>query len=170
MVDTQTRMMKKTFTKVIFLFVCLAHTTGLCFTSYSPDFLTKKNYTLKADSCVNNGNVTNHLDGAAVASSGANNAMNGVRLNAQLAGQEIAGGHALAKHASELGVTTSAQLAARVEQIIMNPSEVRYLSGGRIAYWDNVSQTVVIRNPSAVDGGTIFKPVKGKVYFMEDLQ
>jgi len=42
--------MKTALVKVIFLFMCLAHTTGLCFTSYSPDFLTTKNCKLKTDS------------------------------------------------------------------------------------------------------------------------
>jgi len=42
--------MKTALVKVIFLFMCLAHTTGLCFTSHRPDFLTTKNCKLKTDS------------------------------------------------------------------------------------------------------------------------
>ena len=46
-----------------------------------------------------------------------------------------------------------------------NPRAVRNLSNGRVAYWDNASGTVVIRNPGAIDGGTAFKPTQGKIYF-----
>ena len=86
-------------------------------------------------------------------------------LRNQLAGQEIAGGHAFAKHAGEFGFTNPGQMAAHVENVMTNPSAMRNLSGGRTAFWDNASQSVIIRNPSAVDGGTVFKPTSGISYF-----
>jgi RHS repeat-associated protein len=86
-------------------------------------------------------------------------------LRNQLAGQEIAGGHAFAKHAGEFGFTNSGQMATHVENVMTNPSAMRNLSGGRTAFWDNASQSVIIRNPSAVDGGTAFKPASGISYF-----
>jgi filamentous hemagglutinin len=105
--------------------------------------------------------------GAAVGSSstGASSAANGVRLNVQLSSQEIAGGHAFTKHASELGLTTRTEFAAQAESIMSHSSNVKFLSSGRTAYWDNATQSVVIRNPAAVDGGTMFKPTAGKQYF-----
>jgi filamentous hemagglutinin len=60
---------------------------------------------------------------------------------------------------------TSEQFSSHIENIINNPSDVKILSNGRIAYWDDANQTVVIRNPSAADGGTAFKPTQGKTYF-----
>jgi filamentous hemagglutinin len=86
-------------------------------------------------------------------------------LRNQLAGQEIAGGHAFAKHAGEFGFTSPAQMATHVESVMTNPSAMRSLGGGRSAFWDNASQSVVIRNPSAIDGGTVFKPTTGISYF-----
>lgn len=65
----------------------------------------------------------------------------------------------------DLGITTREQFAAHIESVVNNPSSFRALSGGRTAYWDNVSGTVVIRSPKAVDGGTAFRPVNGQVYF-----
>ena len=87
-------------------------------------------------------------------------------LNVQLAAQEIAGGHAYAKHAAELGVKSSPELAARIESIIANPTMMRALTNGRTAYWHQASDTVVIRTPSALDGGTVFVAKAGEKYFL----
>jgi filamentous hemagglutinin len=56
-------------------------------------------------------------------------------------------------------------MATHVESVMTNPSAMRSLGGGRSAFWDNASQSVVIRNPSAIDGGTVFKPTTGISYF-----
>jgi len=98
------------------------------------------------------------------------NAVNGVRLNNQLASDEIANGHAFDKHVveqNEFGdsITTQEQFANQIENILNNPSATKQLSNGRSAYWDDTSGMVVIRNPKAVDGGTAFKPTNGKAYF-----
>jgi hypothetical protein len=101
---------------------------------------------------------------------GAGNAANGARLGAQLTGKEIAGGHAFQKHVIEKGefpgITTQKQFASLIEDVVSN-GEMRTLSGGRTAYWQN--GTVVIRNPGAVDGGTAFRPKDGYSYFTEVL-
>lgn len=98
------------------------------------------------------------------------NAANGVRLNNQLAAEEIANGHAFGKHVierNEFGgtITTQQQFASQIENILNNPSATKPLSNGRSAYWDDASGMVVIRNPKAADGGTAFKPTNGKSYF-----
>ncbi|WP_147251745.1 mAFB alternative [Blastococcus sp. TF02-8] len=89
-----------------------------------------------------------------------------VRLRAQLASEEIAGGHAFNKHVVQLGefsgVTTRAEFASVIENTIMK-GESRSLSGGRVAYWNQ--GVVVIRNPNAVDGGTAFRPTDGYDYY-----
>jgi hypothetical protein len=93
------------------------------------------------------------------------NMINAIRLRIQLAAQEIAGGHAFDKHKWQNTFRTRAELADFIKNVMSNPSETRVLSNGRIAYWDKATQTVVIRTPSAIDGGTVFMPKSGKTYF-----
>lgn len=109
----------------------------------------------------------------AVAAKGAGDAArlaNAAKLRGQLTGREISGGHAFEKHViqkgeyKDLGITTREQFALHIESVVNKPTAFRGLSGGRTAYWDNVSGTVVIRNRKAVDGGTAFRPVNGKAY------
>src|SRR5205085_5240062 len=74
--------------------------------------------------------------------SGAANAANAARLKNQLTAEEIAGGHAFDKHVIQRGefpgATTRQQFSSQIEGIINNPSnEVKPLSNGRTAYWDN---------------------------------
>jgi hypothetical protein len=104
---------------------------------------------------------------ANTARAGAHDVLNGVRLRAQLTGEEISGGHAFQKHVidqSEFpGITTRPQFASHIEEVVLN-GETRTLGGGRTAYRSN--GTVVIRNPNAVDGGTAFRPTSGYDYFL----
>lgn len=101
---------------------------------------------------------------AAEAGAGADNVVNGLRLRAQLTGDEIARGHAFDKHIAEFsGITTRDQFARTIEDAVMN-GEIRTLSNGRTAYW--YDGTVVIRNPEAADGGTAFRPTDGYDYFL----
>jgi len=102
---------------------------------------------------------------AANATVRAESSLSGQLLRNQLAGQEIAGGHAFTKHAGEFGFTTPGQMASHVENVMTNPSSIRNLTNGWTAYWDNATQSAVIRNPTAVDGGTVFRPTNGITYF-----
>nr|WP_256378847.1 SpvB/TcaC N-terminal domain-containing protein [Bradyrhizobium sp. Ai1a-2] len=111
--------------------------------------------------------------GAPKTSTGAESAADAVRLRSQLAAQEIAGGHAFTKHVltegnftnfKGLGIRTREQFARHIEGIINNPTATKQLGGGRTAYWDEASSTVVIRNPSAADGGSAFQPFKFRSY------
>lgn len=107
--------------------------------------------------------------GSDPAQSVASSAADAARLRSQLTAEEIAGGHAFDKHIIQRGefpeITTRQQFSDHIESIINNPSAVRSLSNGRVAYWDDASGTVVIRNPIGIDGGTAFKPTQGKTYF-----
>jgi len=89
-----------------------------------------------------------------------------VNLNRQLAAQEIAGGHAFTKHAAEFGFKNQAQMATHIENVMTNPTMMRSLSNGRSAFWDSATGSVVIRNPSAIDGGTSFIPKNGVDFFL----
>jgi len=79
--------------------------------------------------------------------------------------ERIASGHAFAKHASEFGNITQNEFKEAVQSTMANPSEVRVLSNGRTAYWNDSNGMVVIKNPAAADGGTAFIPTAGKAYF-----
>ena len=85
--------------------------------------------------------------------------------NLQSWGSRIAAGHAFAKHGAEFGFTARAELAAHIDRIIASPSASRHLSRGREAYWDDATGTVVICDPSTADGGTAFKPDRGRKYY-----
>jgi filamentous hemagglutinin len=65
----------------------------------------------------------------------------------------------------EFGNITQDEFKALVKDTISNPSDFRYLSDGRSAFWSEENQMVVIRNPGAADGGTAFRPDQGKSYF-----
>jgi hypothetical protein len=99
--------------------------------------------------------------------SGAEDAMNGVNLRAQLTGEEIAGGHAFQKHVIEKaefpGIATSQEFASHIEDVVMK-GEMRTLARGRTVFW--YDRTVVIRSPTAIDGGTAFRPTGGYKYFL----
>ncbi|CNG77116.1 putative adhesin/hemolysin precursor [Yersinia frederiksenii] len=101
----------------------------------------------------------------------AHSSSNGKNLNAELTGKEIANGHAYEKHVvqqnefTELGIKTKEQFARHIENVVKNPTSTKELSGGRSAYWDQSTGTVVIRNPKPGDGGTAFRPVNGRAYF-----
>jgi filamentous hemagglutinin len=102
--------------------------------------------------------------------SGAVNAAEYQLLKNQLTAEEIAGGHSFGKHVLTQGeypgwIRTRAQFQSLVEDVINNPTAVRSLQKGRVAYWQEASGTVVIRNPAAADGGTAFQPVNGRAYF-----
>jgi filamentous hemagglutinin len=91
----------------------------------------------------------------------------------QSLGQKIANGHAYDKHVVQQGefpgITNRANFANVVDQAIGKAKaagDVRNLSGGRVAYWDDADGIVVISDPAAADGGTAFKPTAGKAYFL----
>lgn len=99
--------------------------------------------------------------------SGAVSTISGVRLRAQLTGEQISGGHAFDEHVIKAGefpgITTREQFATRIEEVVTN-GESRELLRGRTAYWQG--NTVVIRDPSSLDGGTAFVPTGGYNYFL----
>jgi RHS repeat-associated protein len=85
-------------------------------------------------------------------------------------GDEISNGHAWDKHAGEfgeLGIQNRSQFGKFIDRIVGNArgASVRNLQGGRTAFWDDETGTIVIRNPRDPDGGTAFRPTGGKDYF-----
>jgi filamentous hemagglutinin len=92
-----------------------------------------------------------------------------VKLRTQLAAQEIAGGHAFEKHVlvqgefKGLDIRTREQFASHVENVMTNPSSVRYYKDGRTVYLQESTGTVVFRNPNGGEG-TAFQPKNWKEY------
>ena len=80
--------------------------------------------------------------------------------------QQIAKGHAWSKHKGEFPqFSTEAEFAQHIDRVMAIPSASKTLTKGRTAFWDDQTQTVVIRDPNSPDLGTAFKPKNGKVYF-----
>jgi filamentous hemagglutinin len=67
----------------------------------------------------------------------------------------------------DLGITTRKDFAKHIDDVVARAqgADVRQLSAGRTAYWDQGSGTVVISDPSAADKGTAFRPTAGRTYF-----
>lgn len=77
--------------------------------------------------------------------------------------RKIANGHAYTNHAHEFsGVKDKDQFAQHIDQM-MKSGIKKQLSRGRVAYW--YGGTVVITNPNNPDGGTAFRPSRGREYF-----
>ncbi|MDO7836615.1 LysM domain-containing protein [Sphingobium sp. HBC34] len=81
---------------------------------------------------------------------GTASAANGARLGPQLLAEEVANGHALAKHLAggefaPLGIRTKAQFQNFVEKIVSNPATpTRCASDGTKYYLDETTRTIVI--------------------------
>jgi RHS repeat-associated protein len=78
--------------------------------------------------------------------------------------------HAYGKHAGEFGNITRNEFKDLVQETMANPSEVKSLSNGRTAYWNDKEQMVVIENGTAPDKSTAFRPTNGKSYFDNSLR
>jgi len=88
--------------------------------------------------------------------------------------EQIARGHAYEKHVVEQDeyseVVGRKQFQNLIQRILSNPTEWKPLRGGRSAYWDKETGTVVIRDPRDPDGGTAFRQHTGKKYYDERLE
>jgi RHS repeat-associated protein len=83
------------------------------------------------------------------------------RLRGQLAGEEVARGHAWAKHGAEfapLGIRTPEQFQRFVESVVRRPDASRTFSDGRQAYANFRTKTVVWLPQSQRGEATAFRP------------
>jgi filamentous hemagglutinin len=78
---------------------------------------------------------------------------------------QIANGHSWDKHQGEFPGWSQGDFQRAVEETIQSPDDVKGLSDGRTAYWNDKESMVVIHDPSSPDGGTAFRPTDGKAYF-----
>ena len=81
---------------------------------------------------------------------------------------DIANGHAYDKHVVEKNefpeIKSKGEFSDLIDNTVKNPTTQRSLSNGRTAYYDANSNTLVIHNPAAADGGTAFRPTGGINY------
>jgi len=78
----------------------------------------------------------------------------------------IARGHAWGKHGHEFPEFENAdEFAEHIDSVVRKPTAERSLSRGRHAYYDESTNTVVIKDPKNPDGGTAFRPGRGREYF-----
>jgi len=102
-------------------------------------------------------------------SEGTANAASGAKLDMTLLVDEILD-HSFYKHVlqqgefSGLGIRTSAQFRAHVENVILHPSEIRYYGNGREVYLQESTGTVVIVNRTASGQSTAFQPQNWSEY------
>jgi hypothetical protein len=54
--------------------------------------------------------------------------------------------------------------ASHIERV-MERGAMRELSGDRLAWWDELTKTVVVHVPSDPNGGTAFAPRRGRAFF-----
>jgi hypothetical protein len=62
---------------------------------------------------------------------------------------------------SKFGNATQQEFESLVKQTMDNPEQTMRLLRGRVAYWSNALQMLVIEDPANLDGGTAFRPVTG---------
>lgn len=73
----------------------------------------------------------------------------------------------MAEHKGEFPGVSESEFEKKVEETIQNAkgSDVKQLSRGRTAYWNDKEKMVVIHDPYNADGGTAFRPSGGRQYF-----
>jgi hypothetical protein len=87
----------------------------------------------------------------------------GAKLNRELMLDEVVD-HSFYKHVLQqgefkgLGIRTKTQFREHVNNVIENPSSIRYYKDGRSAYLQESTGTVVIRNPTGSGQSTAFQP------------
>jgi filamentous hemagglutinin len=89
---------------------------------------------------------------------------------ARVIAQEISRGHAFQAHVIEgedfPEIRTRDEFAEMIEKILTDPeSAQRLLREGRQAFWSDAERTLVIVDWFHEDGGTAFRPTRGKAYF-----
>ncbi len=89
--------------------------------------------------------------------------------------EKIGNGHAWDKHKvnqDEFPEINSREEFKSLIDYVMNSSKSLYrkLSRGREAWYDPANNTLVIKDPTSKDGGTIFRPVDKIKYFNEQLR
>ena len=81
--------------------------------------------------------------------------------------RRIGYGHAWSEHRVEFPEVSDREAFAQLVAHLLRTGERKELNRGRVAYWSDEVQAIVIVSPSDPDGGTAFRPVHGRAYFDE---
>lgn len=81
--------------------------------------------------------------------------------------RRIAYGHAWSEHRFEFPELGDQEAFASFIAHVLQTGEPKALRQGRMAHWSDEAQAIVIVSPFDPDGGTAFRPVRGRVYFDE---
>lgn len=83
------------------------------------------------------------------------------------AAERIGHGHAFSKHGDQFEAVESPEDLSQLATDIIGRNEPEALANGRLGYWDEREQAVVVIDPDSrtADLGTVFKPKDGKLYF-----
>jgi hypothetical protein len=85
--------------------------------------------------------------------------------------ESIGSGHAYDKHVVKEGqypnIGSKEDFIDFLEGVMLKPSDLKVRKKGRKVYWDEMTETIIIRSPEVKDGGTAFKPKRRRAYFDE---
>ena len=81
--------------------------------------------------------------------------------------RRIAFGHAWDEHRFEFPEVVDRDAFVDVIDRIITTGQRKALSRHRTAFWSEIEQAVVITNSDDPDGGTVFRPDRGRAYFDE---
>ena len=80
----------------------------------------------------------------------------------------IANGHGFDKHSWEFGVGTRGDYRDMIVRVLGNPlAKPKTLRDGRIAFYEEDTNTLVLVDPNAYDNGTAYRPNKGMAAFKD---
>ena len=81
--------------------------------------------------------------------------------------QRIAHGHAWGEHRFEFPEVADQEVFTTLVEQILRTGERKDLRRDRVAYWSEDAEAIVIVSPADPDGGTVFRPARGRAYFDE---
>jgi hypothetical protein len=83
--------------------------------------------------------------------------------------EKIGNGHAYDKHVVKQKefpeIKDKSGFIDLIDRVMKSP-QTRSLTGGRIAWWEDATKTLVIHDPASPDLGTCFRPTAGIAYFL----
>lgn len=104
----------------------------------------------------------------------ATSSINSLLLKNRYISREIASGHAFTKHAlkkNQFPGFNRLQFEEHLFKVLNDrKTEVKFLSRDRVGYWNQNSNTIIVRDPRHFDGGTAFKPIRGRTYYDDVLK
>jgi pyocin large subunit-like protein len=83
---------------------------------------------------------------------------------------KIANGHAFSEHINEfahLGITKNSDFTNHAKTVLLTPTESFVGKNGKEYFWHESSKTFAVIDKANPDMGTMFIPIRGKQYFLD---